>query len=57
MTCFWLKFLHDYRGDVNEEVILKIHSIILKDISQRFAGKYRPGDVRIAGSDVKLSSP
>lgn len=52
-----LKFLQEYKGSLNEAFILKLHSIILKDISQRFAGKYRSSYVRITGSDVKLPSP
>lgn len=52
-----LKFLQEYKGDLNEELILKLHSIILKDISERFVGKYRTGYVRIVGSDFKLPAP
>jgi len=52
-----LEFLKEYKGDLNEELILKLHSIILKDVSERFAGKYRKISVRIAGSDIKLPSP
>ena len=52
-----LEFLKEYKGDLNEELILKLHSIILKDVSERFAGKYRRISVRIAGSGVKLPSP
>ena len=49
-----LNFINTYKGDLNEGFILKIHSIILKNISERFAGKYRETNVRIFGSDVKL---
>jgi len=49
-----LEFLKDYTGDFNENLILKLHSIILKDISKRFAGKYRESSVRIFGSNVKF---
>src|SRR3989344_2734860 len=49
-----LNFVNTYRGDLNEDFILKIHFIILKNISERFAGKYRETNVRIFGSDVKL---
>ncbi len=52
-----LKFLKEYKGDFNEELILKLHSIILKDISERFAGKYRERSIRIAGSDFKPPIP
>lgn len=48
-----LKFLKEYKGDLNESLILKIHSIILNNISERFAGKYRKNPVRIAGSTFK----
>lgn len=49
-----LRFLKEYKGELNEELILKIHSIILKDISERFSGSYRKTQVRIFGSDVKF---
>lgn len=49
-----LSFIKSHKGDLNEEFILKIHHIILKNISERFAGKYRETNVRIFGSDVKL---
>ncbi len=49
-----LNFIKQYKGDLDEKLILKIHSIILKDISKRFAGKYRKTNVRIAKSNVKL---
>jgi len=48
-----LNYLREYKGDLNEELILKLHSIILKNISDRFAGKYRKGNVRIVGSTFK----
>jgi len=51
-----LKFLKSYKGDLNEGLILKLHSIILKDISERFAGRYRQSSVRIFGSDFKFPS-
>jgi Fic family protein len=47
-----INFLQNYRGDLNELFILKLHSIILKDISERFAGRYRENPVRIFKSDV-----
>ena len=49
-----LEFLNEYKGDLNEIFILKLHSIILKDIGGRFAGRYRETQVRIFGSDVKF---
>lgn len=52
-----INFIKSYKGDLSEEFILKLHSIILKDISKRFAGSYRRSDVRIFGSGVKLPSP
>ncbi len=52
-----LEFIKDYKGEVNELFILKIHSIILKDISERFAGRYRENPVRVAGSDFRFPSP
>jgi len=52
-----LKFLEEYKGSLTEDLVLKLHSIILKDISERFAGKYRASSVRVAGSDFKFPSP
>ena len=49
-----LEFIKNYKGDFSEEFVLKLHSIILKDISERFSGKYRQTQVRIFGSDVKF---
>ncbi|KKL71087.1 hypothetical protein LCGC14_2098400 [marine sediment metagenome] len=49
-----LKFLKKYKRELNEEFVLKLHSIILKNISERFAGRYRTTSVRIFGSEVKF---
>lgn len=49
-----IKFLKSYKQDVDEALILKLHSIILNSISERFAGRYREGTVRIFGSDVRF---
>ena len=49
-----IKFLEGYKGDLNELFILKLHSIILKDISEKFAGRYRENPVRIFKSDVSF---
>ncbi len=49
-----LEFLKAYKGDLNEEFILRLHSMMLSDIGGRFAGKYRETQVRIFGSDVKF---
>lgn len=51
-----LEFLRKYKGDLNERLILKIHSFILKDIADGFAGKYRRTEVGIRGTDFKPSS-
>src|SRR3989344_5314434 len=40
-----IKFLGSYKGDLNELFILRLHAIILKDISGRFAGRYRENPV------------
>lgn len=48
-----LEFLGSYKGDLNEKLILKIHSFILKDIVDGFAGKYRKTEVRIRGIEFK----
>lgn len=49
-----VKFLKNYNGILDENFILKLHGIILKDISERFAGRYRENKVRIFGSDFKF---
>lgn len=49
-----IKFLKSWKKDLTEELILKIHAIILKDISGRFAGRYRENPVRVLGSDAKF---
>ena len=49
-----INFIKSYKGDLDEQFILKIHSIILKDISERFVGKYRQANVKIFGSGVKF---
>jgi len=51
-----INFIKSYKGDLDEQFILKIHSIILKEISERFAGKYRQTNVKIFGSDMKFPS-
>lgn len=52
-----IEFLKGYSGDIDELLILKLHSIILKDISENFAGRYRENPVRVAGSDFKFPAP
>jgi len=49
-----IEFIQNHKGNLNELFILKLHSIILKNISERFAGNYRKTNVRIFGSNVKL---
>ena len=49
-----IEFIKGYKKDVSEEFVLKLHSIILKDISGRFAGRYRENEVRIFGSDARF---
>ncbi|MEX0920616.1 MAG: Fic family protein [Candidatus Pacearchaeota archaeon] len=51
-----INFIRSYKGDLDEKFILRLHSIILKNISERFAGKYRKTNVRIFGSSVKFPS-
>jgi Fic family protein len=51
-----LNFIESYNGDLNEDFILKVHSIVLKNISERFAGRYRETSVRIFQSDVTFPS-
>ena len=49
-----IKFLESYKGDLTELFILKLHSIILRDISENFAGRYRENPVRIFKSNVSF---
>ena len=49
-----LKFLKEYKKDIDEFFILRLHGIILKDISERFAGRYRETRVRIFGSEASF---
>lgn len=49
-----IDFINNYKGDLDELLILKIHSIILKDISETFAGRYRETSVRIFKEDVNF---
>jgi len=51
-----IDFIRNFNGDLSEDFILKLHSIILKNISKRFAGQYRQTNVKIFGSNVKLPS-
>ena len=49
-----LNFIKSYNGILDEKLVLKLHSIILDGISERFAGRYREGSVRIFGSDARF---
>ncbi|MBI4895914.1 MAG: Fic family protein [Candidatus Aenigmarchaeota archaeon] len=49
-----LEFLLKYKGDINEPLILKLNSIILKNIYDNAKGKYRKVSVFISGSDIKF---
>ncbi len=49
-----IRFINNYEGNLNEQFILKLHSIIFKNISERFAGRYRETTVRIFKSDVRF---
>jgi len=52
-----LEFLEMYRGELNESLILKLHSFILKNIDNKNAGKYRKIQVFIRGSPFVPTSP
>ena len=43
--------------DLNESDILKIHEIVLTDIDDEYAGRYRDMPVRITGSMIVLPNP
>ncbi|MBU3907394.1 MAG: Fic family protein [Nanoarchaeota archaeon] len=47
-----INFINSYKGDLDELFILKLHSLILKEISEKFAGRYRETSVRIFKSDT-----
>src|SRR3989339_409316 len=49
-----LDFLLEYDGDINEKLILKIHSIILGNMDNQNAGTYRKVPVFIYGFDIKF---
>lgn len=49
-----LEFIKDYEGELNELFVLKLHNIILDNVSDRFAGRYRETSIRIFGSDLKF---
>ena len=49
-----IRFMDSYKGDLSEQFILKLHSIILNNVSERFAGRYRETTVRIFKSDVSF---
>jgi Fic family protein len=49
-----LEFIKNYTGEINELFVLKIHFLIMKDISERFGGRYRENPVRVLGSDFKF---
>lgn len=51
-----LKFIEEYNGELTEEFILALHKIILENISENFAGRYRQNPVRVIGSDAKFTS-
>lgn len=51
-----LKFIRDYKGDLNEEFILNLHSIITRNILGRFTGRYRQTPIRVFGADIKFPS-
>jgi len=49
-----LEFIKSYRKDLDELFILRLHYIIMTNISKTFAGRYRENPVRIFGGDVKF---
>lgn len=49
-----IDFINNYKGDLDELFMLKLHARILKDISEKFAGKYRETSIRIFRSDVNF---
>lgn len=51
------ELVHKKRKQISEDDILKLHSLILKNIEDEYAGRYRPIPVRISGSAVVLPNP
>jgi len=49
-----LEFIKDYKKDIGEVFILKLHNILLNNILEKFAGRYRENPVRIFRSDAKF---
>ncbi len=49
-----LLFIKDYKKDIDELFILKLHKTLLDNILEKFAGRYRENPVRIFGSDAKF---
>lgn len=49
-----LEFLRNYKEELTEQFILKLHSIISAGILEKFSGRYRESRVRIFGSEVKF---
>ena len=52
-----IEFMDAYSGDISKKLILGIHSIILKNIDDDNAGRFRNIKVHIIGSDLKLPDP
>lgn len=49
-----LEILKKYKGEVTEQFILNLHSIISESILEKFSGRYRESKIRIFGGDVKF---
>lgn len=50
-------YMNKYRGDINKKLILKIHQILLNNIDNDTAGKFRASKVYIPGSEMKPPDP
>jgi len=48
-TC--MNFIKQYAGELNNQFLLKIHSLLAKNTSIKIVGKYRDHDVIIGGSE------
>ncbi len=49
-----IEFIKSYKKDIDELFILRLHKIILDNISENFAGRYRENTIRIFGADVRF---
>lgn len=52
-----IEFIKEYKGDVNQEFLLKIHEIYFKDTKPFIAGKYKKYQNEVKGSKFQPTQP